>query len=202
MGREILNPTARPDYNRAMLGIVAKAALIVLALVVATSADAQSRRSKREPKDVERPAAAPPVDKRDTVVAIQGSPFNGRPYWFLLAQCGGIYFKLNLLYTDTAVRARSVKPDPKVNTEFTKKLNEAIRTATTYFDAVERFLMTDRGVERTNAVLTYDPHARTAGDRFKTVDAALNAVKACPALYQACQQAYPKACSEPLTPIS
>ena len=60
--------------------------------------------------------------------------------------------------------------------------------------------MTDRGIERADAVLTYDAQSRAAGERLKTVEAALAAAKACPALYQACQQAYPKACSAPLTP--
>ena len=119
-----------------------------------------------------------------------------------LAQCGGIYFKLNTLYTDVAVRARVIKPDPSANAEYTKKLNEAMRIATTYFNAAERFLTTDRGVERADAVLTYDAQSRAAGDRVPTIDAALAAAKACPALYRACQEAYPKACSETLAPMS
>jgi hypothetical protein len=51
-------------------------------------------------------------------------------------------------------------------------------------------------------VLIYDPQSRAAGDRLKTVDAALAATQACPALYEACQAAYPKACSERLPPAS
>lgn len=196
-----MNWTGSAGYNRAMPGIIAKAALLTLALLVATNADAQSRR-RRAPKETERPPPSVPLDKRDAVVAMPGGVFNGRPYWLALAQCGGIYFKLNILYTDIAVHARSVKPDPKINAEYTKKLNEAIITATTYFDGTERFLMSDRGVERDNAVLTYDPHSRAAGDRVKTIEAALAAAKVCPVLYLACQQAYPKACSEKLAPIS
>jgi hypothetical protein len=183
-----------------MPGTVAKAALLTIALIVATDADAQTRR-RREPRDVERPAPAAPIDKRDSIVAALG-PFNGRPYWLALAQCGGIYFKLNILYTDVAVHARAVKPDPKVNTEFTKKLTEAIKTATVYFDGAEHGLMTDRGLERVDAVLVYDAQARAAGDRLKTIDAALAAAKVCPALYQICQEANPKACSERLAPSS
>jgi hypothetical protein len=38
-------------------------------------------------------------------------------------------------------------------------------------------------------------------DRIKTIDAALNAAKACPTLYQACQEAHAKACSETLPPV-
>jgi len=172
--------------------------VLVLALIAAAAADAQTYR-KRKLRETE--PAAPPVsvDKRDSVVTGAGAPFTGRPYWLALAQCGGIYFKLNTLYTDAAVQARVVKPDPKSNSEFTKKLNEAIRTATVYFDATERFLMIDRGIERADAVLTYDAQSRAAGDRFKAIDPALAAAKGCPALYHSCREAYPKACTEALT---
>src|SRR5580658_6027657 len=185
-----------------MRKIIAAGGLIVATLLAATSTDAQTyRRQQREPKDVEHPAPPAPVDKRDSVVTAGGA-FTGKPYWLALAQCGGIYFKLNLLYTDIAVHARSVKPDPKVNAEFTKKLNEAIKTGTAYFAGAEHFLMTDRGLERIDAVLIYDEQSRAAGDRFKTLDAALNAAQACPVLYQACEEAYSKACNEPLSPVS
>lgn len=137
------------------------------------------------------------VDKRDAVVTAPGA-FSGRPYWLALAECGGKYFKLNILYTDDAVQARVVKPDPRAAAEYTKKLNEAIRTATTYFDAAEHFLMTDRGIERADAVLTYDGASRAAGDHLKTVEAALAAIKACPALYQTCREAHSKQCNERL----
>ncbi len=185
-----------------MPGIFAKATLLAIALIAATGADAQ-RRHRRAPRQVEHAPPAVSIDKRDRVVAAPGAgAFDGRPYWLALAQCGGIYFKLDTLYTDAAVHARVVKPDPRASAEFTKKLNEAIRIATTYFDAAERFLMTDRGLERADAVLTYDAHSRAAGDRLKTIDAALAAAKACPALYQACQEAHAKACSEALAPMS
>ena len=95
--------------------------------------------------------------------------FNGKPYWLALAQCGGAYFELNVCYTDIATRAR-VKPDPKTATEYTKKLTDEIKIGTMYFNGAERFLMADRGVERVDAVLTYDPQSRAAGDRLKTVD--------------------------------
>jgi hypothetical protein len=181
--------------------------MLALALFAAANANAQTHRSRherdreREPADVEHPVPAVPPDKRDAVVAAPGA-FAGRPYWFALAQCGGIYFKLNVLYTDVAVHARAVKPDPTVNTEYTKKLNDAIRTASAYFDGAERFLMVDRGIERTDAVLIYDGQSRAAGERVKTIDAALAAAKTCPALYQACQEVNPKACSETLAPPS
>lgn len=196
-----MNPAARRGYNRAMPGMLAKAALLTLALIVATSADAQTTRRKREPGRTEPAPPAVPVDKRDSVVAAPGA-FGGRPYWLALAQCGGIYFRLNVLYTDAAVHARVVKPDPKANAEFTKKLNEAIKIATAYFDGAERFLMTDRGIERADAVLTYDGQSRAAGERLKTVEAALAAAKSCPALYQACQAEHAKQCREVLVPTS
>ena len=182
-----------------MPGTFAKCALIALALAAATGAHAQRFHRRRAPREVEQ---APPlsVDRRDSTVAAPGA-FSGRPYWLALAQCGGIYFKLNMLYTDAAVHARVVKPDPHANAEYTRKLNEAISIATDYFDAAENFLRTDRGLDRDAAVLTYDGQSRVAGDRVKTIDAALAAAKACPALYQACQGAYPKACSATLPPM-
>jgi hypothetical protein len=198
MGRTVLNLTQSPIYNLGMPGIITRCALVAIALIAATSADAQRHHRRREPREVER---APPVsvDKRDSIVHAPG-PFDGRPYWLALAQCGGIYFKLNTLYTDAAVHARVVKPDPHANAVFTKKLNQAINIATNYFDAAESFLRTDRGLERDNAILTYDGQSRAAGDRVTTIDAGLAAAKACPALYQACRTAYPKSCSATLTP--
>jgi hypothetical protein len=178
-----------------------KAALVALAVVFAASgAHAQSARQKREQRHPPEPAApAVPVDKRDSVVTGLGA-FNGHPYWLALAQCGGIYFKLNMLYTDIAVRARVVKPDPRTNAEYTKKLTEAIKTATTFFDGAEHFLMSERGIERADAVLTYDGQSRAAGDRVKTIDAALAAAKSCPALYQACSETFSKQCNEAPVP--
>jgi hypothetical protein len=183
-----------------MQRIITAAVLLVFALIAVTGADAQTRR-KSQPKEVEHPIPAAPTDKRDSVVAAPG-PFNGKPYWLALAQCGGTYFKLNIFYADIAVHARAVKPDPKAATDFTKKLTEAIKTATTYYDGAEHFLMIDRGIERVDAVLAYVGQSDAAADRVKTIDAAVNAAKACPVLYQACQQAYPKACSETLPPTS
>src|SRR5579864_8413043 len=188
-------------YNRAMPKTLAKAALFALALVIAATAHAQTTSRKRERARSEPAVPAAPVDKRDSVVAAPG-PFNGRPYWAALAQCGGIYFRLNVLYTDAAVHARVVKPDPKANAEFTKQLGEAIKIATTYFNGAERFLMTERGIERADAVLTYDGQSRAAGDRVKTIDAGLAAAKSCPALYQACREAFSKQCNQAPVPAS
>jgi hypothetical protein len=177
------------------------AALALVVMTGSTNALAQATRHRAAPKPSEQAPPPVPVDKRDSVVTAAG-PFNGKPYWLALAQCGGIYFKLNVLYTDAAVHARVVKPDPRANAEFTKKLTEAINIATTYFDSAEHFLMTQRSIERAEAVLTYDGQSRAAGERLKTVEAALAAAKDCPALYQACQEAFSKQCSEPLAPLS
>jgi hypothetical protein len=208
---------SRPAYNGIMAKPIAKltlrAALLATLLAAAISAQAQThRRHERAQPENDRPAPAVPIDKRDSVVAAPG-PYMGKPYWLGLAQCGGIYFKLNVLYTDIAVRARAIKPDPTLNNDVTKKLNDAINLTTTYYRAAERFLMNDRGVERLDAVLVYADQARAAGDRFKTagddpnavnaaIGSALSAAKSCPVLYQACQAAYPKACSDQLTPTS
>jgi hypothetical protein len=182
-----------------MPGTVSKLALVAIALLVATSANALRFR-RHVPRKTERP---PPVsvDNRDSIIAAPG-PFNGHPYWLGLAQCGGIYFKLNVLYTDAAVRARVVKPDPHVNAADTKRLNEAIDIATTYFDAAESFLRTDRELSRNDAILTYDPQSEEAGDQIKSIDAGLAAAKDCPALYQVCETTYAKICSQKLVPLS
>lgn len=181
-----------------MPAILARSTLFALTFIAATSAAAQTHH-RRAPSEDELPPPPLAGDRRDTVVP--AGAFSGRPYWLALAECGGFYFKLNGLYTDAAVHARVVNPDPRANAEFTRKLNDAIRIATTYFDAAERFLAADRGLDRDNAVLTYDAQSRAAGDRVKTIEAGLTAAKACPALYEACQQAYPKACGERLVPL-
>jgi hypothetical protein len=96
--------------------IVGTGLLAVTLIAGATSTLAQRPRHKPAHKPAE--AAAPPIsiDKRDSVVMAAG-PFDGRPYWLALAQCGGIYFKLNVLYTDAAVHARVVKPDPHADAD-------------------------------------------------------------------------------------
>jgi hypothetical protein len=192
----------RKGHESGLPTAIVKMAVVALAVMIgATNALAQASRRKAAPKPAEQAAPPVPIDKRDSVVSAPG-PFNGRPYWLALAQCGGIYFKLNVLYTDAAVHARVVKPDPRANAEFTKKLTEAINITTTYFDSAEHFLMAQRGIERAEAVLTYDGQSRAAGERLKTIEAALAAAKDCPALYHACQEAFSKQCSEPLSPLS
>ena len=127
--------------------------------------------------------------------------FNGRPYWLALAECGGIYFKLNIFYTDAAVHARVVKPDPRANAEFSKKLKEAIDVATTYFDGAEHFLMAQRGLERLDAVLTYDKtHVRRATASSRSTPR-LPRQRTVPDLSRL-PGAFSKQCSEPLSPLS
>jgi hypothetical protein len=181
--------------------MLTRAALLALAFVAVAAANAQARGQRQQSPAQPAAPAATPTDKRDSVVAATET-FTGRPYWQALAQCGGIYFKLNVFYTDAAVRARVVKPDPKANAEYTKELNEAIKTATRYFESAERFLIADRGMERADAVLTYDGQSRAAGERLKSIDAALAAAKTCPALYQTCHESYPKRCTEPFPPAA
>jgi hypothetical protein len=217
--RKALEFAPQPAYNGTMSepnakpGVAAKAALLgaVLIAVIGSMTNAQAQthrhRERGSPTESDRPAPAVPIDKRDSVVAAPG-PYTGRPYWLALAQCGGIYFKLNVLYADVAVHARVIKPDPTLNNEATKKLNDAIKTATIFYTAAERFLMNDRGIERIDAVLVYSEQARAAGDRIKGSDTAASvlagqsAAKACPVLYQACQAAFPKACSDQISPVS
>ena len=181
-----------------MLHVFAKALPAALALTLAaTGLHAQGRYQREQRRQTEPAAPTVAVDRRDSVVPAPG-PYGGRAYWLALAECGGIYFKLNTLYTDIAVRARVVKPDPRINAEYSKKLTEAIKTATIFFNGAERFLMTERGLERADAVLTYDSPSRAVADRIKTIDAGQAAVQSCPALYQACHEAFSKQCSERL----
>ena len=176
-----------------MRGIGKAACLVLAALLVAGAADAQGRR-KREQQEKAPPP--PPPDRRDRLVSAPNTPFNGKPYWQSLAQCGGIYFKLNNLYVLAAIQAKVVKPDPAANTQFSKKSDAARRTATAFFLAAERFLVADRGLAREDAMLTYDARATEEGERHKTIEAAERATAPCPALYQTCRDAFAKICSE------
>lgn len=198
MGRTVLKQASVRRYSHPMSRFLGKAVLAALALALAaTGLQAQGRYKREQRKPAEPAAPSISVDKRDSLVSAAG-PYSGRPYWLALAECGGIYFKLNVLYTDVAVRARVVKPDPRINAEFTKKLTEAIKTATIFYNGAERFLMTDRGLERAEAVLTYDGPSRAVADRIKTIDAGQTAVQSCPALYQACRGVFSKQCNEVL----
>jgi hypothetical protein len=172
------------------------AAILAVALSQVAAAQTHHHRAKKE-------AAAPPptsADKRDRVVAAPGTIFSGRAYWQAAAQCGGIYFKLGLIYSDGAVRAKVVKPDPAAYASLTKNADAANRAATVFFDAAERFLIADRKLARDEAVITYDPVSTASGDRVKTADAAMQAAKPCPELYLACHGAFPQACGEKAVP--
>jgi len=180
---------------RKMPRIPRAAVLVLVALVMVTAAAAESRRHRERERD--RPPPPAPPDKRDRLVTAPGSPFNNRPYWQALAQCGGIYFRLNSLYSTVAIQAKVAKPpDAAANTRFIKKSDAARRTATAFFEASERFLIADRGLAREDAIMTYDARATEEGDRHKTVDAAEQAATPCPALYEMCREASPKMCSE------
>ena len=167
--------------------------LIALALAATLSTADAARRLKKQ--DDAAPAPTP-GDKRDRVVAAPGTPFNGRAFWQAAAQCGGIYFRLNTLYSDAAISAKVIKPDPAAYTRLSKEADGASASATTFFDVSERFLVADRKVTREDAVMTYDNVAHTAGDRFKSVEAALQAAKPCPELYKVCRGAFPQVCND------
>jgi hypothetical protein len=177
----------RPHARR----IIALVAISLIALASVAQAQTKSRAKTRE-----QPAAATPADKRDRVVAAPGTPFHGKAYWQATAQCGGIYFKLGTVYSDSAIRAKVVKPDPAAYVQFTKDANGASRSATVFFDAAERFLIADRKLARDEAVMTYDAVSSNAGDRLKTIDAANEAAKPCPDLYTACRAAFPQVCND------
>jgi hypothetical protein len=170
-------------------------ALLATTLVIDGAAAEGSRKRAREPR--EKAAPPPPPDRRDRLVNAPGTPFHGRPYWQALAQCGGIYFKLNTLYANAAIQAKVVKPDAAANARFSKQSNRARRTATIFFEATERILMADRAVTREQAAVTYDARATDEGERQKTAEAAESATKPCPALYQTCHEAFAKICPEP-----
>jgi hypothetical protein len=181
----------RSRGNGAMARMLAKAVVVALLSALAATPAHSAAKKKQE-----RAAPAPPLDKRDRVVAAPGTPFHGRAYWSALAQCGGIYFKLASFHSDAAIRAKLGKPDPPAQAQATRRADEASKAATWFFDAAERVLIADRKVAREDAVVIYDPQASEAGDRLKSVEAAVQAMRPCPALYQACHGAHPVVCRE------
>jgi hypothetical protein len=172
----------------------ALASVAILLLMLSSFANAQTARQKRQKQEQSAPAT--PTDKRDRAVAAPGTPFNGRAYWQAAAQCGGIYFKLGTVYSDAAVRAKVIKPDPAAYAQFTKQADDASKTATAFFVAAERFLIADRKLARDEAVMTYDPIASANGDRVKTAEAALQAAQPCAELYKTCRGAFPQVCND------
>jgi hypothetical protein len=168
--------------------------LVLLAVTIALPPPAEAA---PRPKKTEQPAPAPiPGDKRDRTVTAPGSPFNGRSYWQAAAQCGGIYFKLNTVYSEAAITAKVIKPDPPAFTRLSKDAEGAAATATAFFDVSERFLAADRKLARDEAVMTYDPVASSAGERLKSAEAALQAAKPCAELYRTCRSAFPQICND------
>jgi hypothetical protein len=167
--------------------------LIAMTIAATLSTADAARRLKKQDDAAPAPVAG---DKRDRLVTAPGTPFNGRAFWQAAAQCGGIYFRLNTLYSDAAISAKVIKPDPAAFTRLSKDADGASVNATAFFDVSERFLVADRKVTREDAVMTYDNVAHSAGDRFKSVEAALQAVKPCPELYKVCRGAFPQVCND------
>jgi len=179
---------------------VAIAAMLVIALSSA-AAEGKRRTKKKQEQETAAPVATP-ADKRDRAIAAPGTPFNGRAYWQAAAQCGGIYFKLGTVYSEAAIKAKVVKPDPAAYTSLSKDADNANKTATAFFVAAERFLVADRKLTRDEAVIVYDPVSSASGDRVKSVEAGLLAAKACPDLYKTCRGAFPQVCSDAIAPTS
>jgi hypothetical protein len=167
-------------------------------LLIALTSFAAAERTRRGKKHEQQPAAAAatPADKRDRSVDAPGTPFNGRAYWQVAAQCGGVYFKLGTVNSEAAIRAKVIKPDPAAYASFTKDADQASRSATAFFVVAERILIADRKITRDEAVVIYDPVASASGERVKTIEAAAQAAKPCPELYKACRAAYPQVCND------
>jgi hypothetical protein len=159
---------------------------IILALLTTAAATAPRKQA----------APVQPGDKRDRTVAAPGTPFTGKAYWQAAAQCGGIYFKLGTIYSDGAIKAKVVKPDPAAYAQLSKNADTASRTATAFFEAAEHFLIADRRLARSEAVMTYDSVATVAGERVKTLETGAQASKPCPELYQTCRAAFPQMCND------
>ena len=85
-------------------GVIIATAIFAIAVATLSAADA-ARRLKKHDDVAPTPA---PGDKRDRVVTAPGTPFTGRAYWQAAAQCGGIYFRLNTLYSDAAISAKVI----------------------------------------------------------------------------------------------
>jgi hypothetical protein len=161
-----------------------RSAVAVTAIILAflTIAHAAPRRQQQQ----QQAAPVAPGDKRDRTVAAPGTPFHGRAYWQAAAQCGGIYYKLGTIYSENAIKAKVVKPDPAAYADLSKTANTTNRTATAFFEAAEHFLIADRKVARDEAVLTYDAVATAAGERVKSLETGT----------QGCRAAHPQMCND------
>ena len=175
---------------------------LAVLIVAWPASEAAAAAPRKRAKDAQTTTPQSPPDRRDRTVALPGSPFNGRPYWLALAQCGGVYFRLATLTSDAAARARAIKPDPAAVAQFSRRSDAASGAVTAFFEAAERILVADRAVARDQAVLLYDPRAAEAGDKLGSIEAAENAAKPCPALYRACGAAHGKLCLDPRAPTS
>ena len=177
--------------SRPRHGLLAAAA-VLLALTSLAAAETARRGKKTEPAA----PAATPADKRDRLVTAPGTPFNGRSYWQAAAQCGGLYYKLGTVYSDSAARAK-VKPDAAAYAQFTKDADNASKTASAFFVVAERFLIADRKLARDDAVMTFDAVASSNGDRVKTAEAAIQAAQPCAEFYKSCRGTFPQLCNDP-----
>ena len=99
----------------------------ILSIALSSLAAAQSQTKRRSGKQ-DAPPPATPADKRDRVVSAPGTAFNGKAWWQAAATCGGIYFKLGTVYSDAAIRAKVVKPDPAAYASLTKDADGASKT--------------------------------------------------------------------------
>jgi hypothetical protein len=172
-----------------------RSAVAVASIVLASLTIAQAAPRKQQPHP-QHAAPAAPGDKRDRTVASPGTPFHGKAYWQAAAQCGGIYFKVGTFYSESAIKAKVVKPDPAAYASLQKSADVATRTATAFFEAAEHFLIADRKLTRDEAVLTYDAVATAAGERVKSLETSEPVLKPCPVLYQACRATYPQMCND------
>ena len=169
-----------------------RSAVAVTTIILAMLTIAQAAPRKQPPQAA--PATA--GDKRDRVIAAPGTPFHGKAYWWATAQCGGIYYKVGTLYSENAIKAKVVRPDPAAYATLKQSADTTARTATAFFEAAEHFLIADRKLARDEAVLTYDAVATAAGERVKSLETSAPVMKPCPELYQACRTAYPQMCND------
>ena len=191
-----MKPARRPDYNRTMPGTFAKAALLT---VRSSPPPARMRRPALVARAVRAPAPPPaaPLDKRDSVVAAPGAFNRPSPIGSRWRNAAAPISSSTCLYTDIAAHAPAVKPDPKTTPRIHQEAHRCDQDRTVFFDGAGRFLMTDRGIERVDAVLIYDAQSRAAGDGQDRRRRISRGAIACPALYaERAQQAYSKACSE------
>ncbi len=129
LARAILKLAATLRYNHSM-EFLTKAALVALALAVAASgAHAQGARQKRDQRTSRQSRRRPRYRSTSATVLDCRARRIQRPPLLACSRpsAAAFYFKLNKLYTAIAVRALVVKPDPRTNAEYSKKLTEAMK---------------------------------------------------------------------------